>query len=162
MKRKPVIAILGTGQELEASISDARSLGRLIADCGWVLITGGRSSGVMKAANEGARAANGLTIGILPDGRTEISTSVDVAIITDTGEARNNIIVLSANVVVACGIDDPGTASEVALALKAGKPVILVGAPGESDWSFFRKIGGEGIQTAASPEEAVRLINNLL
>ena len=116
----------------------------------------------MKAANEGARAANGLTIGILPDGRTEISTSVDVAIITDTGEARNNIIVLSANVVVACGIDDPGTASEVALALKAGKPVILVGAPGESDWSFFRKIGGEGIQTAASPEEAVRLINNLI
>jgi uncharacterized protein (TIGR00725 family) len=158
VKRKPIIAIVGTGQELEPSISDARSLGCLIADCGWVLITGGRSSGVMKAANEGAKAANGLTIGILPDGRTEISTSVDVAIITDTGEARNNIIVLSADVVVACGVDDPGTASEVALALKAGKPVILVGA-NQSACSFFREIGGDGVQIAASPEQAVQLIN---
>ena len=119
MGRKLSIAVIGIGQEIEPSISRARELGRLIAEKGWILITGGRDAGVMKAANGGsAKDAGGLTIGILPDRETEISPAVDVAIITDMGEARNNIIVLSADVVVACGVDDPGTASEVALGIE--------------------------------------------
>src|SRR5688572_14613180 len=55
MVRRPVIAIIGSGKDLEPAVSNARELGRLIAENGWVLITGGRDAGVMRAANEGAK-----------------------------------------------------------------------------------------------------------
>src|SRR5687767_3905854 len=126
MSRRPVIAIVGAGGEIEPAVSNAREVGRMIADRGWVLISGGRNAGVMKAANEGAKTAKeSLTIGILPDSDTSVSNAVDVAIITDTGNARNNIIVLSADVIIACGVDGAGTASEISLAMKNRKQVIL-------------------------------------
>ena len=125
MSRRVVIAIVGFGADHQPAMANAHALGKLIAAEGWVLITGGRDAGVMKAANDGAKEVDdSLTIGILRDSNTEVAPGVDVAIVTDTGEARNNIIVLSADVVIACGVDDAGTASEVALAIKNGKPVI--------------------------------------
>ena len=106
MKRKPVIAVIGSGSDVEPAASNARELGKLIAENGWVLITGGRDAGVMRAANEGARSVkDSLTIGILPNPEAKVSPAVDVAIVSDTGHARNNIIVLSAHVVIACGVD---------------------------------------------------------
>jgi uncharacterized protein (TIGR00725 family) len=162
MPRKPVIAVVGTGQKSEPAVSNARELGRLIAEQGWVLITGGRDSGVMKAANEGAKRESGsLAIGVLPDRDTEISDDVDVAIITDTGEARNNIIVLSADIMIACGVDDPGTASEVSLALKARKPVIIIGAD-DSARGFFTRIGGESIRFVDSSLAAIEAAHEWL
>src|SRR5687767_11731682 len=86
MTRKPVIALVGTGRDIEPALSNARELARLIARNGWVLITGGRNAGVMKAANEGAKEEGGLTVGILPGRDTEVSSAVDIAIITDVGE----------------------------------------------------------------------------
>jgi uncharacterized protein (TIGR00725 family) len=161
MPRKTVIAVIGTGGDIARAVADASELGRLIADNGWVLISGGRDAGVMKAANEGAKKGGGLTIGILPTVDAEVSPDVDVAIVTDTGQARNNIIVLSADVVVACGVDGAGTASEVALALKNGKPVILLGAT-EAAGDFFHGIGGERVITANTPAEAAHLIRTTL
>jgi Predicted Rossmann fold nucleotide-binding protein len=161
MPRKFVIAIIGTGSDVEPAVSKARELGRLVAENGWVLITGGRNKGVMKAANRGAKQAkNCLNIGIINNRVVEISPDVDVAIITDTGEARNNIIVLSADVVIACGVDEAGTASEVALALKNGKHVILLGV-NDSARGFFTGIGENRIRTATSPEEAIRIASEL-
>ena len=161
MARRSVIAIVGAGRDIEPAVSNARKLGRLIAENGWVLITGGRDAGVMKAANDGAKeGSDSLTIGILPDRDAEVSPAIDVAIVTETGEARNNIIVLSADVIVACGVDGAGTASEVALAIKNGKPVILLGANGFAK-QFFQGISGDGVHTAESPEEALRLIKDL-
>jgi uncharacterized protein (TIGR00725 family) len=160
--KKPVIAIVGAGRNVEPSVSNARELGRLIAENGWVLITGGRDAGVMKAANEGAKEAkDSMTIGILPNRDADVSPSVDVAIVTDTGEARNNIIVLSADVVVACGVEDPGTASEVALAIKNGKPVILLDA-NETAINFFTGIGGNKIHLVHSPEEVIQKVKTIL
>src|SRR5688572_24378440 len=102
MARIPLIAVVGSGREIEAAVANARELGKLIAENGWVLITGGRNAGVMKAANEGAKQVDGsMTVGILPSPNVEVSPGVDVAIITDVGQARNNIIILSADVVVA-------------------------------------------------------------
>ena len=162
MSRRPVIAIVGSGKADETDMSNARELGRLVAERGWVLITGGRDAGVMKAANEGAKLAKeSLTIGILPHGDTKVSPFVDIAIVTETGEARNNIIVLSADVVIACGVDDPGTASEVALAFKAGKPVILVGA-GTAAVEFFRVLSSDGIRIAQAPEDAMKIAGGLI
>jgi len=162
MPRKPVIAVIGAGQDVEPAVSNAGVLGRLIAENGWVLLTGGRDAGVMKAANEGAKDVEGsLTIGILPNREAEVSAVVDVAIITDTGEARNNIIVLSADVVVACGVDGAGTASEVSLAIKNGKYVVLLGT-NETATQFFKEIGHDQIHIAETPEETVSQVKRLL
>ncbi len=73
------------------------------------------------------------------------------------GSARNNINVMSSHVVVACGLTGSGTVSEVALALKAGKPVILVGATPVEE-KFFKKLGGKLLAAVESPEEAINLI----
>jgi len=162
MPRKPVIAVVGSGSEIEPAVSNARELGKLIAEDGWVLITGGRNAGVMRSANEGAKLIEGsLTIGILPSRDADASDAVDVAIVTDTGQARNNIIVLSADVVIACGVDGAGTASEVALAIKNGKPVILL-AVGDEAKRFFEKIGKECLYYAESPKGAISAANQLL
>jgi len=162
VQRRPVIAIVGSGTAAEAAVSNAHELGRLIAEQGWVLITGGRDAGVMKAANAGAKQAKeSLTIGILPDASTEVSPGVDVAIVTGIGEARNNIIVLSADVVVASGVEDAGTTSEVALALKNGRPVILLGTT-DAARQFFSDIGGDDVHIAVSPMQAIQLVSNCL
>ena len=162
MARKAAIAVVGTGRENDVAVTNARELGRFVAENGWLLITGGRNAGVMRAANEGAKLVkDSLTIGILPDREAEISPAVDVPIMTDTGEARNNIIVLSADVVIACGVEGAGTASEVALALKNGKPVILLGA-NDAAAEFFANINAQKVRLATSPAEAVAIAQELI
>jgi uncharacterized protein (TIGR00725 family) len=162
MMRKPVIAVVGSGRETEPAVTNARELGRLIAEKSWILITGGRNAGVMQAANEGAKQAReSLTVGILPSRETEASSHVDIAIVTDTGEARNNIIVLSADVVIACGVEDAGTASEVSLAIKAGKSVILLEVS-QTAKEYFKEIGDDQIIIADSPKEAIEITAGLV
>jgi len=158
--RKFVVGVMGPGEAAsEDDLSNARRLGELIARQGWVLLTGGRDAGVMRAANAGAKRVPGsLTVGILPgDSHGAAAPDVDVVIVTDMGNARNNINVLSSDVVVACGVGGAGTVSEVALAIKAGRPVILLSA-GELAASFFKSLGGDGFRLAASPDEVVDLI----
>jgi uncharacterized protein (TIGR00725 family) len=116
----------------------------------------------MAAVNKGARSEGGLTIGILPTKEQDkISDSVDVAVITDMGSARNNINVLSSDVVIACGVGGAGTASEVALALKSRKRVILLNASDESR-AFFAKIGGDLVHLCESPSEVITMVTQLL
>src|SRR6476661_3433035 len=118
---------MGAARPSAASNMAARQLGQLIAERGWVLLTGGRPLGVMAAACAGAKQVPGsLTIGILPDSTGGEGPDIDVAVFTGMGDARNAINVLTSDVVVACGVEGPGTASEVSLALIAQKPVILL------------------------------------
>jgi uncharacterized protein (TIGR00725 family) len=162
MARRSVIAVVGAGREVEPAIVHARELGRLIAENDWILITGGRDAGVMRAANEGAKSVtDSLTIGILPNRDAKVSPAVDVAIVTDTGNARNNIIVLSADVVIACGVDGAGTASEVALALKNRKQVVLLGV-NEAAREFFTGIGGDSVHIAETPGEAIEIARTMM
>lgn len=163
MKRRKQIAVVGSGDDtMEPAVSHARVLGELIAKEGWILLSGGRDAGVMRAVNEGAKkVAGSLTVGILPGPEAAVAPGVDVALITGLGNARNNVIVLSADAVIACGVDGPGTASEVALALKNGTPVVLMAAE-EDAAAFFRRIGKGKILTAATPQEAVGLIRSIL
>ena len=140
-------------------MSDAAELGRLVGERGWVLVTGGRNAGVMAAATNAAHAAGGLTIGILPwqFEDDELPAGLDVPIFTDLGNGRNNVIGLSATALVACGVDGPGTASEVALALKNNKAVILLNAA-EVAVRFFESIGPGRVLRARSAADAIRLI----
>jgi uncharacterized protein (TIGR00725 family) len=160
--RKIVIGVMGPGDRAsETELKLAYEIGQLIAQNGWVLLTGGRDTGVMDAASKGAKAANGLTIGVLPSNNSVgISEAVDIAIITDMGNARNNINVLSSHVVIACGMG-AGTASEIALALKANKQVILLNVDRESQ-IFFQKLSANNVFVAQNPREAIDLVRKVL
>jgi uncharacterized protein (TIGR00725 family) len=162
VNRKILIGVMGPGSGAsEVDRTNAYELGKLIAQQGWVLLTGGRNTGVMDAANQGAKAANGLTVGILPTVSDRgISDAVDIAIFTDMGSARNNINVLSSHVVIACGMG-AGTASEVALALKANKSVILLSHPPESQ-QFFKSLSAERVFIAQTPVDAIAIVKDLL
>jgi uncharacterized protein (TIGR00725 family) len=161
--RRSVIGVMGSGQASESSTAVALELGRLIAERGWVLLTGGRPAGVMAAACAGAKqVAGSLTLGILPSSSGGVGADVDLAVFTGMGDARNAINVLSSDVVVACGVEGPGTASEVALGLKAAKPVILLAAAPAAA-AFFRELESAGrLLEAGSALEAVGLIEAVL
>ncbi|MEG3845844.1 TIGR00725 family protein [Microcoleus sp. herbarium19] len=160
--KKIIIGIMGPGESATSTdLENAYQLGKLIAEAGWILLTGGRNVGVMEAANKGAKAANGLTVGILPGNDTRgISEAVDIAIVTDMGNARNNINILSSNVIIACGMG-AGTASEIALALKADKPVILLNDSAESQF-FFKKLAAANVFAVKNAVEAIAQTGKIL
>lgn len=142
-------------------MDDAALVGEMVAKAGWAVLTGGRVAGVMGAAAKGARGAGGLTIGVLPTPDTlGASPAVDVVLATGLGEARNAVIALSANACVVCGMN-AGTASEVALAVRAKKPVILLRAD-EVTSKFFRTLDGESVRVAMSAGEAIEMLRGLL
>jgi uncharacterized protein (TIGR00725 family) len=161
--RRPVIGVMGAGEPSAGNLAAARELGRLVAERGWVLLTGGRPEGVMAAASAGAKEISGsLTLGILPSAGGGEGRDVDIAVFTGMGEARNMINVLSSDVIVACGVEGPGTVSEIALGLKAEKPVILLGAS-ESARELFQGIRGRALLLhAGTPQQVVNLIENEL
>ena len=159
--RKPIIGLMGSGDSAtDTDIKNAYNLGILIAQEDWILLTGGRNVGVMDAANKGAKEAGGLTIGILPSNHTKnVSDAVDIAILTDLGNARNNINVLSSDVIIACGIG-LGTVSEIALALKNKKPVILLSEHQESQ-QFFKGLSPNLTFIAADTKQTIKLIKEI-
>jgi uncharacterized protein (TIGR00725 family) len=158
--QKTIIGVMGGGSASEKTLKMAKELGERIAARQWVLLNGGRDAGVMAASAEGAALAGGLTIGILPDADADKAAAhIQIAIPTGMGSARNLINVLAAHVVIACP-GGPGTISEVALALKYGKPVICLGwDPGPLFETF--SAGGQ-LQTVTTPRAAVELAETLL
>lgn len=125
MKRAPVIAVIGAGEAPPDVIELARAVGAEIAARGAVLICGGRG-GVMAAAAQGARERGGHTIGILPSyDRNQANAHIEFAIASGMGEARNAIIIGTADAVIALA-GEGGTLSEIGLALKLGRPVVAL------------------------------------
>ncbi|NIT61147.1 MAG: TIGR00725 family protein [Aliifodinibius sp.] len=159
---KPIIGVMGPGEGAsQKDINHAYELGQLIAKQNWILLTGGRNTGVMDAASKGAKHSGGLTVGILPsESKDGISEFVDIPICTGMGSARNNINVLSSDVVIACG-SGAGTISEVMLALKAHKPVILLN-PSESLKKLLDELPYSSSYITYSLDHAVELIKQLL
>jgi uncharacterized protein (TIGR00725 family) len=139
------IGVIGGARPDMASREAAARVGELIAKAGAVLVCGGLG-GVMEAAALGAKKAGGLTIGILPGGSpAEANPSVDVPIATGIGYARNVLVALNADALIA--IDgEYGTLSEIAYGIIYGKTVVGLGT-----WDI------RGVIPAGTPEEAVRL-----
>ncbi|NMG18820.1 TIGR00725 family protein [Brasilonema bromeliae] len=160
--RKIIIGVMGPGEKATAvDMQNAYELGKLIATEGWVLLTGGRNVGVMDAASRGAKSVDGLTIGILPCHDSQgVSEAIDIAIFTDMGNARNNINVLSSDVVIACGMG-AGTASEISLALKGNKKVILLSVDEESK-NFFQKLASKNVYFVNDAENAIATTKEIL
>jgi uncharacterized protein (TIGR00725 family) len=144
------LAVVGSAHCSTEIAALAEEVGREIASRGAVLICGGRG-GVMEAACRGARSAGGTTVGILPGtDRAQANPYVDIPIVTGLGEARNTLVVRTADAVIAVR-GGYGTLSEIGLALKMGRPVV-----GIHTWELRSPNGaGLGLTTAATPAEAV-------
>ncbi len=151
--RKPVVGVMGGSKAAPKVAAMAERLGELIAGRGWVLLNGGRNRGVMAASARGAKQAGGTVIGILPDSTSsKASPDLDIAIVTGMRDARNLINVLSSDVVIACP-GALGTMSEIVLALKHGKRVILLGFDASPQLDKLSK--RKQLTQAETPEEAV-------
>jgi uncharacterized protein (TIGR00725 family) len=144
------VAVVGASAGTPAELALGETIGRLLAENGAVLVCGGMG-GVMEAAAGGAMNAGGTTVGILPTAsRLDANPYLTVAVATGMGEARNAIVVRTADVVIAVH-GEYGTLSEIALALKMGKPVVGVGT-----WELVREGAPvDAIVRADSPEDAV-------
>ena len=144
------IAVVGGAQCSRDEAKLAEAVGVELAKRGAILICGGLG-GVMAAACKGARSAKGKTVGILPGyTREEANPYVDIPIVTGIGEARNVIVVNTAQAVIAIG-GKFGTLSEIAYALRNKIPVV-----GLNTWSLS-KSGRlvKSIIAAQNPKEAV-------
>ena len=137
------VAVIGSGREHEAR---AEQVGRLLAERGCTVVTGGRGE-VMEAAARGAKAAGGTTIGVLPgESRMDANRWIDHTVVTGVGHARNLAVVASGDAVIAVG-GKWGTLAEIGFAHVLGRPVVIL----EPGWQL------EGVTRASSPEEAVDL-----
>jgi len=151
MRGTTYVAVVGSGVATGKLYEQARTVGRLIAERDGIVVCGGLT-GVMEAAARGATDADGVAIGILPDedrGRQNEYLSYSVA--TGVGQARNLAVVCSSDVVIAMG-GEYGTLSEIGLARKVGRPVVVLGG-----WD----LGGH-VVASSSPEEAVGATFGLL
>jgi len=146
MAQPVYIAVIGGSDLTPETAALARKVGREVAETGAVLLCGGLG-GVMAAAAQGAHAAGGVSLGILPDGdRRRANPYLTYAIATNLGHARNVLIAHSADALIAVN-GSHGTISEAAIALKLGKPVIALNVT----WDL------PGLQRAATPAAAVTM-----
>jgi uncharacterized protein (TIGR00725 family) len=140
------VAVIGAGVASDGLERAAYDVGHALAQGGAVVITGGLG-GVMAAAARGCREGGGTSVGLLPGGEPgEGNDWIDLPLATGMGEGRNVLVVRAAESVVAVG-GEWGTLSEIALARKIGRPVILLGEP---------PVAGMALPIAESPAAAAR------
>jgi uncharacterized protein (TIGR00725 family) len=131
------IAVVGAASCDEPTAALAHAVGTEVARAGALLLTGGRG-GVMAAAARGARESGGWSVGVLPGADESASPPnefLDVTLFTGLGQTRNQILVLSADAVIAIG-GGWGTLSEIAFALKYRVPAVLL-----DSWELRRPDG---------------------
>lgn len=159
---KKIIGIMGPNNATEKNLKDAYRIGKFAAIRGYAVLTGGLNIGIQNEGLKGAKAANGLTIGIMPFNEPEkFSEYVDIPIITNMRSGRNYINALSSDLVIACGID-AGTLSEISLSLVSttAKKIIIVGAIDEAN-QLFKKIDSENVFIAKDFEEFVQIFEKI-
>jgi uncharacterized protein (TIGR00725 family) len=137
------VAVVGSGTEHEER---AEQVGRLLAEHGATVVTGGLGE-VMAAAARGAKSAGGATIGILPgETRSDANPWLDHVVVTGIGHGRNLAVVASGDAVIAVG-GRYGTLAEIGFALTLGRTVVVL----EPGWPV------DGTHRAETPAEAVEL-----
>ncbi len=150
------ISVIGGSSCEPAHCALAEEVGRLVAQQGATLVCGGLA-GVMEAAARGAKEAGGTTIGILPGhDRAFANPYLDHVLTTGMGHARNLVVVSSGDGVIAIG-GGYGTLSEIGLAAKIGRPVVILGG-----WRLQNDEGADGVWYASSAQEAMALLGKAL
>ncbi len=151
MTLPPYVAVVGPAEASESDTAAAYAIGAALAARGAVVLCGGMG-GVMAATAAGVRSASGVCVGLLPGSDREgASPDLTVALPTGLGEVRNTLVVRAADAVIAVG-GSWGTLSEIALAMRSGRAVVVVGG-----WQVVDAAGSPvpGLHFAASPGEAV-------
>jgi uncharacterized protein (TIGR00725 family) len=139
------VSVIGSGAEHERR---AEEVGRLLAERGCTVVTGGGDE-VMAAASRGAKKAGGATIAILPGEQPDDANEwIDHVVVTGIGHGRNLAVAASGQAVIAVG-GSWGTLAEIGFARRLGRPVVIL----EPGWD----VEGDGIERAGSPAEAVEL-----
>ncbi len=134
------VSVIGSGREHESA---AEEVGKLLAERGCVVVTGGLDE-VMAAAHRGAKAAGGTTIAILPgESRVGANPWADHVVATGIGHARNLAVAASGDAVIAVG-GSWGTLAEIAFAMRLGRPVVVLDGPPV-----------KGVPRVSTPAEAV-------
>ena len=156
-EKKRFIAVIGGSDCTPEEARLAEEVGQELARKDAILVCGGLG-GIMEAACRGASAEGGLTIGILPgDSRQTANPYVHIPVVTNLGEARNVIVVKSAEAVIAIG-GGYGTLSEIGHALRNGIPVV-----GLNTWSLSRNDRPDNlIVLANNPVDAVNKALNMI
>lgn len=143
------IAVVGPSAATPAEHALGEEVGRRIAEAGCVLVCGGMG-GLMEAAASGCAKAGGRSVGIVPGDRGAANPYLTVVVATGMGEARNAVVVRTADVVIAV-TGEFGTLSEIALALKMDKPVV-----GLQTWELAKPgLDTDPIVRASDPADAV-------
>jgi uncharacterized protein (TIGR00725 family) len=140
------VSVIGGGTVDEATAARARAVGRLLGERGHVVVCGGLG-GVMEATCAGASQAGGETVGILPTAdRGDANEYVDVAIATGMGHARNVMVVMNGDAVVAVD-GGVGTLSELGFAGVFDRPTAGLGT-----------YDAPGVEPVDTPEAAVEYV----
>ena len=139
----------------------AYETGRLIAERGAVLVTGGMG-GVMRAASQGAQEAGGVSLGIVPQNdASRANEFCDIVVPTGIGLMRDFVNVHSADGIIIVG-GGAGTLSEMCAAYMHGKPMVAIrGTGGMADKYAGKYLDHREsimIEEADSPSDAVERI----
>ena len=155
---RKLLAIVGPGEGAsDDAVADAERIGELAARAGWVVLCGGRNTGVMAAAARGVERAGGVSIGLLPSLEDrETAPGLTAALATGLGAARDAVLAQSCHAMVVCGMS-AGTAAEVALAIRAWKPVVLV-RPERATQEFLGGLSGDRVFVTADADAAISLL----
>ncbi|MGM0604973.1 MAG: TIGR00725 family protein [Halobacteriota archaeon] len=144
------VSVIGGSSVDEETAASAQRVGELLADRGHTIVCGGLG-GVMEAACRGASRSGGETIGILPTAdRSDANRYVTTAIATGVGHARNALVVMNGDAVIA--IDGAGgTLSEIGLATVFEVPI-----------AGIRTHDVPGVESVDTPEAAVTYVESAI
>jgi uncharacterized protein (TIGR00725 family) len=144
------VSVIGGSRVDEATAERSRAVGRLLAERGYTVVCGGLG-GVMEAVCAGASEAGGETVGILPTAdRRDANEYVDTAVATGMGHARNAMVVMNGDAVVAVD-GGAGTLSELGFAGVFDRPVAGLGTHDVA-----------GVEAVDTPEQAVDYVEAAL
>jgi uncharacterized protein (TIGR00725 family) len=120
------VSVIGGSSVDAGTRATARELGRELGERDHTVVCGGLG-GVMEAVCDGARENDSHTVGILPGERHAAANPyIETAIATGMGHARNALVVMNGDAVVAVD-GSSGTLSELGYAAVYDRPTAGLG-----------------------------------
>lgn len=149
------VSVIGGGTITDEQTDVATALGRELGTRGHTVVCGGRG-GAMEAVCRGASDAGGSTIGILPGERRDAANPfVDTVIVTGLGHARNALVPLNGDAVIALPGAN-GTRTELGFAGIYDRPVVGLETADVPGFDL------EHVESAATPVAAVDAVEAAL
>ena len=157
---KKIIWIMWPWNATQIDLQNAYEIGKFSALKWYITLTWWRNEWVMNEWLKWAKEKWGITLWILPnDDTTTFSQYLDIAVPTNMRSGRNYLNVLTSDIVVACWVDH-GTSSEISLAIKPWKNIVLIGLYEEAN-IFFKKLAPNQVYIAKNSSDAISILQDL-